>query len=323
MAVAPEEAFEPQQIVKARRRDDHGTGAGFDQADPAQDQRPHDALAEIGFRDHQPTKPFGRNQQGRHGADRAHIDESRAAGELADLAHEMACTLAHDQMFDARRVAMGDRDLAGKDQQQAGREPAGRDDRRAIGIGDARGEALDAGDIRRREEREGLIAAGFDGRWHVRCSARSAAGRPVSVMRRRGFRRGQARARLDDLVEFGLEPVIAPREPVDLLPLRGNHGVQLLDRAFLKSGTGFEVVDPGDEVLGGVGAHNLSLAQGAATSRWRFISAATASTSSAALLPGKVSMTVEPRPIVEPKATRLPMRASSVSAPNSASLAII
>ena len=54
MAVARQEAFEPQHVAVVGAADDHRPArAGLEQADAAQDQRAHDALAELGLRDQQ------------------------------------------------------------------------------------------------------------------------------------------------------------------------------------------------------------------------------------------------------------------------------
>lgn len=54
MSVAAQEHLQAQQVRRIGAADQHrAAGAGFDQGDAAQDQRPNDALAEIRFRDDQ------------------------------------------------------------------------------------------------------------------------------------------------------------------------------------------------------------------------------------------------------------------------------
>jgi hypothetical protein len=52
VAVPGEEAGEAQHVAVGGAADDHGSGAAaLEESDATQDQRAHDALAEIGFRD--------------------------------------------------------------------------------------------------------------------------------------------------------------------------------------------------------------------------------------------------------------------------------
>ena len=52
IAVAGEKALQPDQVRRIRRSNQHrAADASLDQGDAAQDQGPHDAFAEIGFRD--------------------------------------------------------------------------------------------------------------------------------------------------------------------------------------------------------------------------------------------------------------------------------
>jgi len=52
IAVAGEKSLQANDAARVRGADQHrAADPALDQADPAQDQRAHDALAEIGFRD--------------------------------------------------------------------------------------------------------------------------------------------------------------------------------------------------------------------------------------------------------------------------------
>ena len=63
-AVAGEKAFQPEHVAVFRGADDHRPAdAGFEQSDAAQDQRPHHALAKLGFGDHQRAHPLRRKDQ--------------------------------------------------------------------------------------------------------------------------------------------------------------------------------------------------------------------------------------------------------------------
>ncbi|MHC2773059.1 hypothetical protein ACVIM7_002526 [Bradyrhizobium liaoningense] len=80
LAVAGEEPLQPHHAGGVRRSDQHGAaGAALDQIDPAQDQRPHDALAELGLGDQQRAQPVRRQQQRLDIALGAAVDQRRLA----------------------------------------------------------------------------------------------------------------------------------------------------------------------------------------------------------------------------------------------------
>ena len=80
-AVAGEKSVQPDHAAGIRRPDQHrAAGAGLDQVDPAQDQRAHDALAEIGFGNQQRPQSLRRNQQRLDVAFGTAIDQRDAAG---------------------------------------------------------------------------------------------------------------------------------------------------------------------------------------------------------------------------------------------------
>ena len=63
MAVPVEEILEPGDGGRCRRADEHrAAGAGADQRDAAQDERAHDALAELGLGDQQRPEVLGRDR---------------------------------------------------------------------------------------------------------------------------------------------------------------------------------------------------------------------------------------------------------------------
>ena len=67
MAVAAQEVSKPQHVAVAGAADDHrAAAAGLDQPDASQNQGPHDALAEVGFRDQQRPQPVGRDDERVH-----------------------------------------------------------------------------------------------------------------------------------------------------------------------------------------------------------------------------------------------------------------
>ena len=83
MAVAAQEIDQPKHVRIAFRADDDRTGAGLDQADAAQDQRAHDALAKIGLGDQQRAQPLGRNGHRLDVGQRGRVDEVRPARSCA------------------------------------------------------------------------------------------------------------------------------------------------------------------------------------------------------------------------------------------------
>ncbi len=79
MAVAPQEALQPQHVAAAGASDDdRSAGAGLEQPHAAQDQRAHDALAKLGLGDEQRAQLLGRNDQRLDGLDRETVDQGRA-----------------------------------------------------------------------------------------------------------------------------------------------------------------------------------------------------------------------------------------------------
>ena len=67
-------------------------------------KRAHDALAEIGFGDQQGAQPLRRNGDGFDVGQRRLVDEIRPAGQLRELAHEIAA-LVRDDVRRARRCS--------------------------------------------------------------------------------------------------------------------------------------------------------------------------------------------------------------------------
>ena len=80
--------------------------AALDQADSAQDQRAHDALAEIGFGDQQRAQLVRRNQQRLDVTLGAAVDQRDAAGKLADFGEKLSRPLVDDRRDMAEAVAL-------------------------------------------------------------------------------------------------------------------------------------------------------------------------------------------------------------------------
>ena len=144
----------------AGRTDQHRTAdAALDQADPAQDQRAHDALAEIGFGDQQRAQFLRRDQQRLDLAFGMAVDQRDAAGELADFGQELARALIDHRRDMAEAVALGDRDMTRQHDEHAGPRLAGLEQHFAVPIGAQLAEPAHAVDFMRRQRREGLLVA--------------------------------------------------------------------------------------------------------------------------------------------------------------------
>ena len=86
VAVAREKAFQPQHIgVIGSADDDRSAGAASQQPDAAQDQGPHDPLAELGFLDQQIAQPARRNHQDFDGLSRHTVDQRRPTRQLRQV----------------------------------------------------------------------------------------------------------------------------------------------------------------------------------------------------------------------------------------------
>ena len=177
-AVAGEEALQADDAAGILRPDQHRTAdAALDQADPAQDQRAHDALAEIGFGDQERAQSLRRNQQRFDVAFGMAVDQRDAARELADLGEKLTRPLIDHRRDMAKAVALGDRDMAGQHHEHAGSGLAGLEQPFAV---------LVSGASRRTGACARSLAASASGKV---CSRR---GNALSARRchRRRFRRG-------------------------------------------------------------------------------------------------------------------------------------
>src|SRR5262245_44331929 len=111
VAIAAEETLEPQHITVLRAANDHWSpGSGLEQPDAAQDERAHDALAELGLRNQQCAQTLGRDDQGLDRLPRTRIDQRRPSGELRELAHERARAMGDDRLAAAELAVLGDVD---------------------------------------------------------------------------------------------------------------------------------------------------------------------------------------------------------------------
>ena len=175
MAVARQEALEPQHVgIVGAADDDRAAGPGFDQADPAQDQGPHDALADFGLADKQRPQPLGRQDEG---ADLGHglgVDQGGPAGQLGELAEEGAGPIRDDPFAMAELIAAGDFDLPGQDDDEPRADLAAFGHRLAGSKAADLAEAQQAFDLHRVELGKSVVVAGIEdgrlgaghGSWH-------------------------------------------------------------------------------------------------------------------------------------------------------------
>ena len=130
MSVAAEEVLQPHHVVRIRRADQHRAArAGLDQADAAQDQRAHDALAELRLGDQQPAQSSGGITQRLDLAFGMAVDQGGPSRQRADLGQELAGPLIHDRRDMPEAVALGDRDMAADDDEHAAADVAGLEQR--------------------------------------------------------------------------------------------------------------------------------------------------------------------------------------------------
>ena len=90
-------SFTARASTSDGRPDQHrAADTALDQADAAQDQRAHDALAEIGLRHQQRAQFLRRYQQRLDVAFGMAVDQGDPAGELADLGQKLSRPLIDD-----------------------------------------------------------------------------------------------------------------------------------------------------------------------------------------------------------------------------------
>ena len=149
----------PARPDQERTRD-----AALEQSDAAQDQRAHDALAELGFRDEDVAQSRRWHDQRLDRLRRARVYERRPTGELVQLGDEPAGAMGDDGLLVPERVVLCDRDLAGENDEHAGAHVAGGDQPLARCKAARLGEAPQPFDLGRIELRKHLIEAGLDDR---------------------------------------------------------------------------------------------------------------------------------------------------------------
>src|SRR5262245_54950053 len=165
MAVAPEKFLEPEHVAATRVTDDDRPGeASFEKSDASQDERAHDALAELGF-GHQDVAQAARSDH--ENLDRFHrhrVDQRGTAGELRKLTHEPARSMRDDRLAPPENVVLRDRELSAQYHEHARAGLAGGYQLLACGMAPHLAEAPQPVDLGGRPSREPLRIAGFDAR---------------------------------------------------------------------------------------------------------------------------------------------------------------
>src|SRR5712671_2360365 len=156
--VAGEKSLQANDATRIRWSDQHrAADATLDQVYAAQDKRAHDALAEIGFGDEQRAQSFRRNQQGFDIALGMAIDQRGAARELTDFGEKLTRSLIDDRRDVTKAIALGDRDMAGQDDEHARPGFAGLEQSFAVLVSSDIAEPPHARDFLRRQRRECLL----------------------------------------------------------------------------------------------------------------------------------------------------------------------
>src|SRR6266436_2854328 len=163
--VSGEKALQAQEVETAGRpNEDRPAGAHLDQAYAAQDERVHDALADVGLGYEQGPQPVGRNEERLHVAGRARVDEGWAAGQLARFGDEIARPFVDDVDDPPQTLVPRDGDGAGDEDEHARPYFARREQRLASCVAPNRAETAETVDLLRTELREHLAPAGLEGR---------------------------------------------------------------------------------------------------------------------------------------------------------------
>src|SRR5712675_649718 len=156
--VAGEKSLQPNDAARIGGPDQHrAADPALDQADTAQDERAHDALAKIGFGDQQRAQSLRRNQKRLDVALGMAIDQRDAARELADFGKKLTGPLIDDRRDVTEAIALGDRDMAGQDHEHPRSGLAGLEQRFAILVTAHLAEPAHARDLLRRQFRECLL----------------------------------------------------------------------------------------------------------------------------------------------------------------------
>jgi hypothetical protein len=158
LAVCGQEALQLEQARVAGRCHQHRrAGPRFDQGDAAQDQRTHDPLAQLRFRDHERPQAFRCDCQCLQVTACMGVDQGWPAAQLAHLGGELAAPVFDQENVFPQAGTLADRELAGQDDQHARTLPACFEHTFAVAPCHAPAEALQALEFIAAEGREDLV----------------------------------------------------------------------------------------------------------------------------------------------------------------------
>ncbi len=104
MPVAREEPFQPQYVAVVRAPDnDRPAAARLEQADAAQDERAHDAFAQLSLCDQEIAEFVRRDDERFDAVECDHVHQGGAARELGEFGRELAGAVG-DDLLDAVRT---------------------------------------------------------------------------------------------------------------------------------------------------------------------------------------------------------------------------
>src|SRR3954447_26438552 len=159
-AVAGQKTSQADDAAGIRGPNQYGAAdASLDQVYPAQDQRAHDAFAEIGFGDQKRAQTFRRDQKRFDIAFSMAIDQRDAARELPDFGEELPRPLIDDGGDVTEAIALGDRNMPGQHDEHARSGLAGLEQFFAWLVGLDVAEPAHARDLWRRQHRKRLLVA--------------------------------------------------------------------------------------------------------------------------------------------------------------------
>jgi len=166
MRVAAKKILQPQDVAIVGAADNDRTTRPFAKdAHAPQDQRPHDDLAKLGFRDQQRPQPLRRENKRLDRTICRCVHQRWTAGELREFAEESTLLVRDHRLGLIEIDVFGNGNLAGKDDHEARSDFAHRHDPLPVSKGADFAKPADALDLQGIELRDHLIAALVENRW--------------------------------------------------------------------------------------------------------------------------------------------------------------
>jgi hypothetical protein len=160
IAIPGEKALNPDYVRGAGRADQDGAGgATLKQGHSSEDERAHDALAELRFGDQQRAQTLGGNEQALDIAPCCAVGDRRAPRKLTGLAREVTCALFDHWRHMAQAVALDDRHEALEHDEHAGAELSSLEQLLPVGVVAQRSIAPQSVDFARSQRRKCFLVA--------------------------------------------------------------------------------------------------------------------------------------------------------------------